>query len=119
MLDVSSTHRFSACADFAVQWLRALASRDFKTAKAMIDEYASTTPLEEWFTGPEWEDEWPISPDNIKEWTFRVCGSDESGLCLDFEVPLSGEKFRPMEAQFDFEQEGDMLRVRFQSFNPS
>jgi hypothetical protein len=111
MIDVSKSHPIVATAAFAVEWLGHLANYDLTKARAMIDVDESGIPFSE--SLPEPVGFTYARPNQVDGWSLHYCAMDDSGLCVDFEVPFLEKDFRCMMAKFTMNRKAEWLKVVF------
>ena len=117
MLDISTTHPVTACADFAMKWLDQVAQYNLQAAESLVDVNESGISFAECLPQPDGFTYCPI--DQIKNWSMHIVAADEDGLSCDFELPFLEEEFRAMYARFDMTRSGNSLVVKFLGIVPS
>jgi hypothetical protein len=117
MLDISNAHPMSACMEFALQWLARIAEHDFENAELQIDINGSGKPLAEVFlVSPEFTYR---HPSQFQDWRIEFLCADSAGLLFELDVPFVEEKYRPMQARFSADRDGNILKIRFEALVPS
>ena len=120
MIELNSRHPFEAALSFAIEWLSALAERDFVKLDALVEARPNPVdfPNRPNVYAHDFGTAWPLHPnksDEYDNWVFRLQGQTKE-FHLAFEVPFPEEDFRPLLARFDLYQDGPRYLVEFVGF---
>lgn len=113
MIETNGQHPFIAATAFALDWMTALAEHNFKQLDALVDDPGPPPPLSGFFEHPDFQQAWPLGPNEMESWNLRFYRDDEV-FSMELDVPFPREEFRPLLAKFDFYQEGTLLLVVFE-----
>jgi hypothetical protein len=122
MIELNGRHPYQAALSFAVEWLSALAERDFARLDALVDaapdQGQSDFPTLSDYFKHDFGIAWPLHPNNSDEydsWMFRLQGKNQE-FHMEVEVPFPEEEFRPLLARFNLYQDGAHFLVEFVGF---
>lgn len=121
MLDVSVTHPFEACVDFALRFRRHLAEGDLAAAEALVDVNATGVSFAQTFLAPVPGPEGfsYAHPDRMPDGSLYI--QCYGGLSLHFDVPFAETEYegRALSARFELRRVGDKLEVRLTGAVPN
>ena len=122
MIDLKGRHPYQAALSFAVDWLSALAERDFAKLDALVDAAPDQSESDFPTISDQFKHDfgtaWPLHPNTSNEydnWVFRIQGKNNE-FHMAIEVPFPEDAFRPLLARFNLYRDGTRFLVEFVGF---